>query len=215
MVYCGGDSNKYSYNPVSHSFIELCNISTQDLNLNGLYLHYSEGEATVNGRQWITLPLTGHIPAGHTFLIRCAPCSVYDSNTTLIRVGEPDMEWTYTDTKNPEVLERAATNETPAHSVWDENGLLKIGYSCSIYLSGGLEEAEQEDYALEMKTPYDNRVLTTTQLFNGGNVAKYFIDLLGIGEGMEACGSPFNNVRDNLTPNNCLIFRYFNMDPVK
>jgi len=28
MVYCGGDSNKYSYNPVSHNFIELCNIST-------------------------------------------------------------------------------------------------------------------------------------------------------------------------------------------
>jgi hypothetical protein len=50
MVYCGGDSNKYSYNPVSHSFIELCNISTQDLNLNGLYLHYSEGTSVINGR---------------------------------------------------------------------------------------------------------------------------------------------------------------------
>jgi hypothetical protein len=50
MVYCGGDSDEYSYNPVSHSFIELCNISTQDLNLNGLYLHYSEGTSGVNGR---------------------------------------------------------------------------------------------------------------------------------------------------------------------
>lgn len=215
MVYCGGDSNEYSYNPVSHSFIELCNISTQDLNLNGLYLHYSEGTSGVNGRQWITLPLTGHIPAGSTFLIRCAPCSVYDSNTTLIRVGEPDMEWKYENTKNPEVLEVAATSDTPAHSVWDKNRLLKIGYSCSIYLSGGLEDAEQEDYSLQMATPFDNKALTTTQLFNAGNVAKYFIDLLGIGEGMEACGNPFNNVREGLTPNNCLIFRYFNMDPVK
>lgn len=220
MVYCGGDSDEYSYNPVSHSFIELCNISTKDLNLNGLYLHYSEGEAGINGRQWITLPLTGHISPGRTFLIRCAPCSVYDSNTTLIRVGEPDMEWTYGATKNPEVLEVAATNDTPEHSIWNKNDvtknkLLKLAYSCSIYLSGGFAEAEQEDYALELKTPYDNKILTTTQLFNGGNVAKYFIDLIGIGSGMEACGSPFNNRKSGLTPNNCLIFRYYNMDPVK
>ena len=215
MVYCGGDSNKYSYNPVSHNFIELCNISTQDLNLNGLYLHYSEREADTTGRKWITLPLTGHIPAGGTFLIKGAPCSVYDSNTTLIRVGEADMEWTYGNTKNPEVLEVAASEGVEAHSIWDENRYLKLAYSCSLYLSGGFEEVTQEDYALNLATPYDQSPLTTTQLFNGGNVAKYFIDLLGIGTGMEACGTPFNNVRSGLTPNNCLIFRYFNMDPVK
>ena len=214
MVYCGGDSDEYSYNPISHNFIELCNISTQDLNLNGLYLHYSEG-TFAQGRQWITLPLTGHIPAGGTFLIKGAPCSVYDSNTTLIRVGEPDMYWTYENTKNPEVLEVPATNESPAHSVWDKNRFLKFAYSCSFYLSGGFEEVDQEDYALNLATPYDSAPLTTTQLFNAGNVAKYFIDLLGIGAGMEACGSPFSNVREGLTPNNCLIFRYFNMDPVK
>ena len=215
MVYCGGDSDKYSYNPVSHNFIELCNISTQDLNLNGLYLHYSEGAADASGRKWITLPLTGHIPAGKTFLIKGAPCSVDNSNTTLIHVGEPDMYWNYESTKNPEVLEVSETSETAAHSVWDENKLLKLSYSCSIYLSGGFEEATQEDYNLELATPFDTSPLTTTQLFNKGNVAKYFIDLLGIGEGMEACGSPFSNVRTGLTPNNCLIFRYFNMDPVK
>lgn len=215
MVYCGGDSGKYDYNPVSHNFIELCNISTQDLNLNGLYLHYSEGEAGVNGRVWVTLPLSGHIPAGSTFLITGAPCSVYDSNTTLIRVKEPDMVWSYENSKNPEVLEVPAGNEQEAHSIWDENGLIKLGYKCSLYLSGGLEDVQQDDYGLELKTPFDTTPLTTRQLFNAGNVAKYFIDLLGIGEGMEACGSPFNNVRDNLTPNNCLIFRYFNMDPVK
>ena len=215
MVYCGGDSDKYSYNPISHNFIELCNISTQDLNLNGLYLHYSEGEAGQTGRQWITLPLTGHIPAGSTFLIKGAPCSVYDSNTTLIQVGEPDMYWNRENTKNPDVLEVPATNETQAHSVWDKDGNLKFAYSCSFYLSGGLEEVTQEDYSLGLATPYDSAPLTTTQLFKKGNVAKYFIDLLGIGSGMEACGTPFNNVREGLTPNNCLIFRYFNMDPVK
>jgi hypothetical protein len=50
------------------------------------------------------------------------------------------MYWNYENTKNPEVLEVAATNETPAHSVWDENRLLKFAYSCSFYLSGGFEE---------------------------------------------------------------------------
>jgi hypothetical protein len=165
MVYCGGDSDKYSYNPISHNFVELCNISTQDLNLNGLYLHYSEGAAGQTGRQWITLPLTGHIPAGRTFLIKGAPCSVYDSNTTLIRVGEPDMYWNRENTKNPDVLEVPATSETQAHSVWDKDGNLKFAYSCSFYLSGGLEEVTQEDYSLGLATPYDNAPLTTTQLF--------------------------------------------------
>jgi len=163
MIYCGGDSDKYSYNPVSHNFIELCNISTQDLNLNGLYLHYSEGEVPENSpRSWVTLPLTGHIPAGGTFLIRGAACSVYDSNTTLIHVGEPDMEWDYQTTKNPQVLEVAATNETPAHSIWDKDDKIKFAYSCSFYLSGGLEEVQQEDYSLQLATPYDNAPLQAT-----------------------------------------------------
>ena len=121
------------------------------------------------------------------------------------------MYWNRENTKNQDVLEIPATNETQAHSVWDNEGNLKFAYSCSFYLSGGLEEVTQEDYSLGLATPYDNAPLTTTQLFKKGNVAKYFIDLLGIGSGMEACSAPFNNVREGLTPNNCLIFRYFNM----
>jgi hypothetical protein len=39
--------------------------------------------------------------------------------------------------------------------------------------------------------------------------------LLGIGEGAIACGSPFNNLKGGMSPENCLIFRYYNMDPVK
>jgi len=108
------------------------------------------------------LPLTGTIKAGGTFLIKGAPCSVYNSNTTLIHVGEPDMYWSYENTKNPEVLEVSASNDTPAHSVWDENKLLKLGYKCSIYLSGGFEEVTQEDYALSLTTPYDSQPLLTT-----------------------------------------------------
>ena len=42
MVYTGGTSGKYDYNPVSHNFVELCNLGNTDLNLKGLYLHYTE-----------------------------------------------------------------------------------------------------------------------------------------------------------------------------
>jgi len=42
---------------------------------------------------------------------------------------------------------------------------------------------------MELATPFDEHPFTsTTQLFKGGNVAKYFIDLIGIGTGMECCG---------------------------
>jgi len=197
MVYCGGDSDKYSYNPISHNFIELCNISTQPLNLNGLYLHYTEGSATP--RQWITLPLTGIIPAGGTFLVRGAQCAVYDTNTTIIKLGEPDMCWTREDTKNPLVLEIDEDNYQ--HSVWDSEGYLKLAYNCSIYLSGGFEETTQQDYALSLSTPFDNAPLEKNSLWNAqGNVAKYYIDLLGIGEGAIACGTPFSNIKGGMLP---------------
>jgi hypothetical protein len=78
------------------------------------------------------------MPAGGTFLIRGAQCAVYDTNTTIIKVGEPDMYWSKENTKNSLVLE--VDNETTQHSVWDNDGLLKLSHKCSIYLSGGFEE---------------------------------------------------------------------------
>ena len=41
-IYCGGDSSSKDYNPCSHNFIELANLTKVDLNLKGLYLHYTE-----------------------------------------------------------------------------------------------------------------------------------------------------------------------------
>jgi hypothetical protein len=41
-LYAGGDSTSKDYNPCSHNFIELCNLTNIDLNLKGLYLHYTE-----------------------------------------------------------------------------------------------------------------------------------------------------------------------------
>lgn len=88
-IYCGGlTANEHSYNYCSHHFVELSNLTTEDINLNGLSLQYSS-----EGTQWQVLPLWGTIKAGSTFLIRGAQCSVMDANTTKIKVKTYDMEW--------------------------------------------------------------------------------------------------------------------------
>ena len=94
-VYCSGENdkngneiNEHSMNPCSHNFVELSNLTDKDINLNGLSLQYAS-----NGNDWEVLPLWGIIKAGSTFLIRGAQCSVMDSNTTVIKVTDYDMEW--------------------------------------------------------------------------------------------------------------------------
>lgn len=94
-LYCGGllDSNgkaidEHSQNPCSHNFVELSNLTGEDINLNGLSLQYAS-----QGKDWKVLPLWGVIKAGSTFLIRGAQCSIMNLNTTVIKVEDYDMEW--------------------------------------------------------------------------------------------------------------------------
>lgn len=94
--YLGGDGDEYSYQSCSHNFVELSNVfldeddsNPQDINLNGFYLLYLGNGAS----RWQYLPLWGTIPAGGTFLIRGAQCSVMDTNTTKLKVKTFDMEW--------------------------------------------------------------------------------------------------------------------------
>lgn len=94
-LYCGGllDSNgnpidEHSQNPCSHNFVELSNLTDEDINLNGLSLQYAS-----QGTDWKVLPLWGVIKAGSTFLIRGAQCSIMNLNTTVIKVEDYDMEW--------------------------------------------------------------------------------------------------------------------------
>lgn len=88
-VYCGGlTSDEHSYNGCSHNFVELSNLTNQDINLNGLSLQYG-----TEGSEWKVLPLWGVIKAQSTFLIRGAQCSVMDANTTKIKVKTFDIEW--------------------------------------------------------------------------------------------------------------------------
>lgn len=94
-LYCGGiTSDEYSYNPCSHNFVELSNLTGKDISLKGLSLQYG-----TEGGDWETLPLWGEIKAGSTFLIRGAQCSVMDVNTTRIKVKTFDMEWIASDGK--------------------------------------------------------------------------------------------------------------------
>ena len=93
--YLGGtDKDEHSYQPCSHNFIELGNVAMdgngnwKEFNLNGFYLHYRGADGNTR-----SLKLWGKIPAGGTFLIRGAQCSVMDVNTTKIKVKNYDMEW--------------------------------------------------------------------------------------------------------------------------
>lgn len=88
-VYCGGeDANENTMNYASHNFVELSNLTKEDLDLEGLSLQYTE-----SGKDWKVLPLHGVIKQGSTFVIRGAQCSNPNSPTTKIHVDNFDMEW--------------------------------------------------------------------------------------------------------------------------
>ena len=89
-LFCGGidveHPSKWQY--CSHNFVELSNLTNEDISLNGMSLQYS-----INGTTWEVLPLEGIIKKGSTFLIRGAACSYMEANTTKIKVKTYDMEW--------------------------------------------------------------------------------------------------------------------------
>lgn len=87
--YCGGlDTDEHSINYCSHNFVELANLSNNDINLKGMSLQYA-----INANDWKVLALSGVIKAGSTFVIRGAQCSKLSSPTTRIIVDKYDMEW--------------------------------------------------------------------------------------------------------------------------
>lgn len=189
-IYCGGDSTSKDYNPCSHNFIELVNLTKIDLNLKGLYLHYTEN----NSGQWVSLPLKGVIKAKSTFLIRGSQSSVLDVNTTYIKVNSFDTEWKRTDTYNSTVL------DTGEHSIWDESGLIKFANNCSFYISG----EESADF-------FKTNVLTDAAPWNLVGVKKWYVDLVGIGT-YEGIALPNEGAQFPRTGKNILYYRYFTMD---
>lgn len=192
MVYCGDESNSKSYSPVSHNFVEISNLTSQDLNLKGLYLHYTERDTGY----WVTLPLKGIIKAKSTFLIRGAQCSVENINTTLLKVGTPDLYWSKSSTLNNTLL------DTPTHSIWDSNNLLKLSYNCSLFITGE-----------ESTTPWSTTPLNTSTPWTATGVIKWYVDLVGFGT-YNSKTLPCESASFAPTGLNILPVRYYTMDPV-
>ena len=91
-IYCGGAGSEKCL--CSHNFVELANSSESDVNLNGLFLLYTDGSVASSGDTgyaWKVLPLKGVIKAGSTFLIRGAQCNT--PKASFINVDNYDMEW--------------------------------------------------------------------------------------------------------------------------
>lgn len=76
----------------SHGFIELENTSEEDFELEGCYLHCAKNFPGIGDKVY-HLPLTGTLPAGGTYLIRCKQYSNFDDVNTFIKVKSFDQEW--------------------------------------------------------------------------------------------------------------------------
>lgn len=162
--YLGGENeDEHSYQPCSHNFVELSNpwvdsktAKPKAISLKGFYLLYYGG----NVSRWQVLPLWGEIPAGGTFLIRGAQCSVMDSNTTKVKVKTYDMEWKDSD-----------------------GNLMKFSQNfASFYLCWGTEDGKF--YPLNSSEPTDT-LSTTAALMDAdaGTCAHGYVDLVGYGSG--------------------------------
>ena len=73
---------------VSHSFIELYNLSSTELNLKGLYLWYKSGTSA-----WESLELLGVIPPYSSFLVRGAEHNSKFKDTCRLKIENYDQEF--------------------------------------------------------------------------------------------------------------------------
>ena len=85
-MYGGG--NALSSTPVSHSFIELYNLTKQDISLEGLYLWYKDANTS-----WTSLELHGVIPSYSSFLVVGYKHNDYFNDECRIKIKEYDMVW--------------------------------------------------------------------------------------------------------------------------
>lgn len=183
--YCGGDGNEineHSIQPCSHNFVELSNLTNNDINLNGFYLQYG----TIPGT-WETLPLWGIIPANGTFLIRGAQCSILDSNVTVIKVSDYDMEWEVTKTIN------GVINKSPIKFNTEK---------ASFFLTYGEEKDITKPWQLNSE--------------GAANLSSGYVDLVGVINKNDTTTSPCSESSPYKYPSaNLLLRKYYSMDGVK
>ena len=101
-LYIGGENSQTNmYRYCSHNFIEICNLTNNDINLEkaGISLQYIDNRyKNGNDLHWKILPLTGTIKAGGTYLVRGEECAPIMSNTTRLKIETYDQIW-YDDEK--------------------------------------------------------------------------------------------------------------------
>ncbi len=195
-VYCGGidgENGNVKYdshtldNYCSHNFVELSNTTRNDLDLNGLSLQY----ATVN-KNWKVLPLKGKIKAGSTFLIRGSQCALMDTNTTVIKVKDYDMEW--------------VDNDGKAHDKKIQFSLL----GAKFYLCYGTEPCTVSDpyYLSDGVFKLQYGYIDLIGLDNGS-----YWEITGNEGACEGGAAPSNSYR--VLSKERLYTKYYNLDPVK
>ena len=205
--YLGGlDSDEHSYQPCSHNFVELSNVyvdkngNQQDISLNGFYLFYKH-----SGRnKWAKLKLWGNIPAGSTFLIRGAQCSVMDVNTTKIKVKNYDMEWYETYTVSEGGKEKTYTD--PVKFSQD---------NATFYLCWGNEEGKVYDLDSDLNNePTDGKII---DLNTSPYVPVGYVDLVGF----KGTSSPiafeknaYEFKQSSIKVNDVIFKRWYQLDPV-
>ncbi|MGN0408437.1 MAG: choice-of-anchor I family protein [Bacteroides sp.] len=99
QIYGGGGKGD---TPFSHSFIELYNPTHSAIQLDSYKITYSSNRENSKGKHagstWkadntaevIELNLSGSIPAGHSFLIRCA---AEESSAAVVKLTDADLNW--------------------------------------------------------------------------------------------------------------------------
>lgn len=191
--YLGGlDNDEHSYQPCSHNFVELANISYHDINLNGLCLMY-----TYNDNTWFKLPLWGVCKAQSTFLIRGAQCSVMDVNTTKLKVKTFDMEWMVDG--SPIKFDRG-NQKAAFYLCWcdlsTENNM--------IYVMSGDDDIKV-DYPSSPASLIDRK---------GGKTALGYIELLGVGGTTYCENATYAMPSGKSIDSNCLFIKKYVLDPV-
>lgn len=196
--YLGGlDTDEHSYQPCSHNFVELSNISYHDINLNGLCLLY-----TYNDTTWFKLPLWGVCKAQSTFLIRGAQCSVMDVNTTKIKVKTFDMEWTVlgNDGEYRPIKFDRGNNQAAFYLCWCD-----LTDNNKIYILDGDEN---------VKANYPNGKTSIIDIDGLKTYAYGYVDLIGVGTSESYYEKKQYSVPGETLTKDMLFVRTYTLDPV-
>lgn len=225
--YLGGiENDEHSYQPCSHNFIELANVWVDkngkgiDINLNGFYLFYRYNTGDQNNplSDWIRLDLWGKIPAGGTFLIRGAQCSVMDVNTTKIKVKNYDMEWYETSSTGKKSLIKFRQNNVSFYLCWGKiiDGQPNFWIMGDDHVKNPNDPSDDKpDNPVPNHPNHPNTANIGLVNIKGNTCAKGYIDLVGVGSDAPYYeNNPYRLKNTSINVNDVIFRRWYILDPV-